>query len=216
MSKFRGYADKVNEIAQTVFAEYKEAEAKLKRAEAQSREYPQRHGMVDYEYAAKSARAQADLTEAREALHKAQMQMNDRIRDIATIRQELAAALDAEYSADPAALDSSTLELLKSGILRDSEYVRLMNSAAEAGNTTMQRIIGKYAADAAEEVAKKYGQGDQRAMNLRAVSCHSDTGDVGAKLGSFDVLAEAFRRTANNPAMIGSWGELTGDVVESF
>lgn len=216
MSKFNDYARKVDKIAQAIFAEYTEAENALKAAEAQSRKYPQHHGAVDYEYAARSARAQADLMEAKNKLKKVQERMTAHNSDIAAIRKELAAALDAEYSADPAALDGSTLELLKSGILRDSEYVRLMNSAAEAGNTTMQRIIGKYAADAAEEVAKKYGEGDQRAMNLRAVAYHSDTGDVDAKLGMFDVLAEAFQRTTNNTGMISHWDSLTGEIVESF
>lgn len=216
MSKFNDYARKVDKIAQDIFAEYTEAENALKAAETQSRKYPQPRGAVDYEYAAKSARAQADLAEARNKLKKVQERMAAHNSDIATIRKELAVALDAEYSADPAALDSSTLELLKSGILRDSEYVRLMNSAAEAGNTTMMRIIGKYAADAAEEVSKKYGQGDQRAMNLRAVAYHSTTDDVGDKLGMFDVLAEAFQRTTNNTAMIGHWQELTGSIVAEF
>lgn len=216
MSKFNDYAKRVDKIARDIFAEYTEAENALKAAEAQSRKYPQRHGVTDYEYAARSTRAQANLAEAKNKLKKVQERMVAHNSDIAAIRKELATALDAEYSADPAALDSSTLELLKSGILRDSEYVRLMNSAAEAGNTTMMRIIGKYAADAEEEVSKKYGKGDQRAMNLRAVAYHSNTDAVGDKLGEFDVLAEAFQRTTNNTAMIGFWGELTGSIIENF
>lgn len=216
MSKFKTYADRVNEIAQTAFAEYAAAETALKEAEARSRKYPQHRGIVDYEYAAKSARAQADLFEAREALNKARNRMDAHNSEIAAIRQELATALDAEYSADPSVLDSNTMELLRSGILRDSEYVRLMNSAAEAGNTTMMRIIGKYAATAAEEAAKKYGSTDRRAMNLRAIAYQGDTDDVGTKLDQFDVLAEAFRRTMNNTAMIGHWGELTNPVIENF
>lgn len=216
LSKFNDYARKVDKIAQAIFAEYTEAENALKEAEAQARKYPKPRGAVDYEYAAKAARAQADLMEARNKLKKVQERMASHNSDIAAIRKELAAALDAEYSADPSALDSNTLELLKSGILRDSEYVRLMNSAAEAGNTTMMRIIGKYAADAEEEVSKKYGKGDQRAMNLRAVAYHSNTDAVGDKLGEFDVLAGAFQRTTNNTAMIGFWGKLTGSIIENF
>lgn len=214
MSKFDSFVKRADEIARAAFAEYTKAENSLKKAEAASREYPQRSGMADYEYVAKSARAQADLMEAREALHKAQMSLNDRIRDITAVRQELAEALDAEYAADPSALDGRTLELLKSGILTDSEYVRLMNNAA--GNTTMQRIIGKYAADAAEKLAEKYGQSDQRVMNLRGVAYYSGANAAGEKLDLFDVLVEAFRRSASNPAMIPSWDDLTGDIIETF
>jgi len=215
MSKFSSYAHKVNEIAQTAFAEYREAETRLKNAEAKAREYPQRHGAVDYEYAAKSARAQADLIEARGALHRAQMKMNDGMSAISAVRQELAAALDAEYSADPSALDSNTLELLKSGILTAAEFAKLMSSAAEAGNLTMMRVIGKYT-DAAADEAEKNGWGAQKAAEFRAVAYQGKTDAVGEKLDSFDVLVEAYQRTASNTGMISRWAELTGPIIENF
>jgi len=215
MSKFSVYANKVNEIAQTAFAEYKAAETRLKNAEAKAREYPQRHGAVDYEYVAKSARAQADLVEARSALHRAQMKMNDGMSAISAVRRELAAALNDEYAADPSALDSNTLELLKSGILTAKEFAKLMNSAAEAGNLTMTRIIGKYANAAADE-AEKNGRGAQKAAEFRAVAYQGETDAVGGKLGLFDVMVETYRRTAGNPSMIGAWDELTGPAMEAL
>lgn len=213
MGKFRSYADRVNEIAQTAFAAYQAAEAEQKRAEAEVKEYPQRSsGSVTPEYVARSARAQADLLEAREKLHTAQINMNARISDIAGIRRELAAALQAEFCARPDEVDVATLELMKTGILTADEYARLLQSAT---TTTMQRLIAHYAGLAAEEAAKKYGEKDRRAMELRAVSIRDSDG-ASDKLDQFDVLAYTFQRTANNPAMISHWGELTADVIEAF
>ena len=37
-----------------------------------------------------------------------------------------------------------------------------------------------------------------------------------SELDAFDVMAECFRRTANNTSMIGNWGELTGPILEVF
>lgn len=213
MGKFRSYADRVNEIAQTAFAAYQAAEAEQKRAEAEVKEYPQRSsGNVTPEYVARSARAQADLLEAREKLHTAQLNMNAGVGDIAGIRRELAAALQGEFCADPSEVDSATLELLKTGILDANEYETLYSKAT---TTTMQRLIAHYAGLAAEDAAKRYGERDRRAMELRAVSTHSSDG-ASDKLNQFDVLAYAFQRTANNPSMIDYWGELTADVIEAF
>lgn len=213
MSKFSSYAHRVDEIAQTAFTAYQEADAKLKQAEAKVKEYPQRsNGSVTPEYMAQSARAQADLLEAREKLHAAQLNMNARIGDISSIRRELAAALQSEFCADPSEVDSATVELLKTGILDANEYEMLYSKAT---TTTMQRLIAHYAGLAAEDAAKKYGERDRRVMELRAVSTHSSEG-ASDKLDQFDVLAYAFQRTANNPAMIGHWGELTANVIEAF
>lgn len=216
MSKFSSYGKRVDEIARTAFVKYVEAESSLKQAEADVKKYPQRGGMVDYEYAARSARAQADLAGAREALHKAQLDMSACVNSAANIRQELAAALEAEYSADPEQIDAGVLELLKTGILRPAEYAKLMNAATEAGNTTMSRLISRYASDAAEKAAEKYGQSDQRATELRAVAYHGNIDPTGSKLETFDVLMEALRRTANNPSMISHWGELTSPIIEAL
>lgn len=213
MSKFSSYARKVDEIAKTAFSAYQAAETALKQAEAKVKQYPQRSGgNVTPEYAAQSARAQADLLEAREKLHTAQLNMNARISDISAIRRELTTALQGEFCADPSEVDSATLELLKTGILDANEYEMLYSKAT---TTTMQRLIAHYAGLAAEDAAKRYGERDRRVMELRAVSTHSSAG-ASDKLDQFDVLAYAFQRTANNPAMIGHWGELTADVMEAF
>ena len=64
MSKFSSYARKMNEIANATFTEYREKSDAVKSAESKYRAYPRRSG-ADPSYMAKSARAEADLAEAR-------------------------------------------------------------------------------------------------------------------------------------------------------
>ena len=217
MSKFNSYARKLDDIAKEAFTEYRTAYAAMKKAEQRAKEYPHKTGNVIAEYAVKSARAQADYTEAKAAYDKARRNFGAaQEKAIKDLRSELAAALDDAYSADPAALDSNTLELLKSGIMSASEYAKLMSAAQAAGNATMVRLIGKYAMDAADETAAKYGQNDPKAAEFRRVSHISRAFTGSTYLNNFDYITDVFRRCTRNPAMIDRWGDLTGDAVENF
>ena len=64
MSKFNNYAKKLNEIANATFTEYRAKSDAVKSAESKYNAYPWRDG-ADPTYLAKSARARADLAEAR-------------------------------------------------------------------------------------------------------------------------------------------------------
>ena len=150
MSKFSSYARKMNEIANATFTEYREKSDAVKSAENKSRAYPRRSG-ADPSYMAKSARAEADLAEARAQFEHCRRHLfEERRRDIAVIRAELVEALGNEYAADPSKVDMQTLELLRSGIMSADEYSRLIDAAASNGNHTMVRLIAKNAADMAE------------------------------------------------------------------
>lgn len=216
MSKFNSYAKKVNEIATEAFKDYRQAEAAFKKAEEQAHKYPQRMGMVDAEYAAKSARAQADFLEAQNNLKQAKSRFIERENDIKNVRKELAAELESHYAADPAALDSNTIELLKAGILKPYEYSKLMDKAQSDGNYTMARMIAKYAGDAAEQRGSKYGQNDDQARTLRAISYTANQNNGNETLQAFDLMSEVYSRSANNPAMIDAWGKLTGNALENM
>ena len=216
MSKFNHYVKKVDEIAKAAFEEYRKAEAAYKKAEQQRNEYPQRQGMVNAEYAAKSARAQADYLEAKAAFDAAKRAFASHTSEIQAMRKDLAADLEKEYSVNPAALDSNTLELIKSGIMNAGEYMRLLKEAQAAGNHTMARMIGKYAADAAEARGSKYGQNDNEARNLRLVDYEAKANTGNDRLQAFDNMASLYDRCVNNPGMIDHWGEFTAETVENF
>lgn len=174
MSKFHNHAQRVDSMARETFAEYTETKVEFEKAEKRHRDLPQRHGMVDYDYAAKSARAEADFAEAKKRLEDVKRNMAMKINEVENIGRELAEAVDHDCSVDPAQLDMAVVELLKSGIMRPAEYAKLLQEAQNAGNTTMVRIVARYAEIAAAETAKQYGQGDTAAKQLRAVAHQGD------------------------------------------
>lgn len=216
MSKFNSYAKKVDEMAKAAFEAYRKAETAYKKAEEKARQYPQRNGFVDAEYAAKSARAQADFLEAKAAFETARRTFRDSDTQFNGMRKELAAAIDDAYSVDPAQLDTATLELLKSGILKGSEYTKLLNEAKAASNPTMVRMIGKYAGDAAKARGESHGMNDSEATAMRYAEYDSRNYTGGDRLQAFDNMVELYHRCTNNPAMIDHWDEFTAETVENF
>ena len=216
MSKFNSYAKRLDEQAKAAFKAFRDAEAAYKKAEAKAKEYPPRNGFVDANYAAKSARAQADFLEAKQAFDAARRAFRDSDTQFNGMRRELAAAIDDAYSADPAQLDGNTLELLKSGILTASEYTKLLEQAKAANNATMVRMIGKYAGDAAKARGESHGMNDREATALRLAEYNSRSYTGGDRLESFDNMVNLYHRCTNNPAMIDHWDELNGEIVERF
>lgn len=132
------------------------------------------------------------------------------------MRRELAAAIDDAYSADPAQLDTATLELLKSGILTGSEYAKLLEQAKAASNPTMVRMIGRYAGEAAKARGESHGMNDREATALRMAEYNSRSYTGGDRLQAFDNMVELYHRCTNNPAMIDHWDEFTAETVENF
>ena len=216
MSKFNSYARKVNDIATAAFEEYRKTEQAYKKAEEQARQYPQRQGMVNAEYAAKSARAQADFLEARQAFETARRKFRDSDTQFKGMRKELEAAINDAYSADPAHLDANTMELLKSGIMTSHDYNKLLEQARADNNPTMVRIIGKYADNAAKARGEKYGQNDHEAQALRATVYNSKTYTGDDRLEAFDTMVNVYHRCTKNPAMIDKWDGLLGETIEAF
>ena len=189
MSKFNNYAKKLNEIANATFTEYRKKSDAVKSAESKYNAYPWRDG-ADHAYLAKSARARADLAEAKAQFdHCRRHLFEEQRRDIAVIRAELVEALNKEYAADPKAVDANPLALMNSGIMTADEYSRLIDSAIASGNFTMTRLLAKSAADMAEKVTDS-----DVARSYRLVS-HKGKGMDGREyLQAFDFLADTFNR----------------------
>lgn len=210
MSKFNKYGKKLNEIAKTAFSNYEKLQATYAEAEAAYNKVPKDGSPA-------SMRAEADFLEAKASYDKARRDFGyDEMKAFKELRAELEAAVNDEFSVKPDQLDANTLELMKSGILTGNEYDRLMNAAQEANNATMVRLIAKYADDAAEQIAQRYGPTDTKAVQLRAVSYKSRGYSGDTYLQTFDELTNAFDRCTHNTAMIGHWDDLTGEAVDQF
>ena len=211
MSKFNGYARKVNEIANAAFAEYREKEAAVKSAESRYKAYPRRNG-ADPSYLAKSARAEADFAEARNAFEQVRRHLfDDKRREIAAVRAELVTALGNEYAADPKAVDMNTLALMNSGILTAAEYNRLIDASTAAGNHTMVRLLAQSAKDRADKV-----NDSDTAREYRLVAQRGKGANGREFLEAFDYMGDVFNRCERNFSLAGKWGELTAAVVENF
>ena len=211
MSKFNSYARKVNEIANATFAEYRRAEAAVKSAESRYNAYPRRNG-ADPAYMAKSARAEADLCEARNAFDQMRRHLfDDKRREIGAVRVELEKAVFDAFAADPKAVDMNTLALMNSGILTAAEYNRLIDASTAAGNHTMVRLLAQSAKDRADKV-----NDSDTAREYRLVAQKGKGMDGRQYLEAFDYMGDVFNRCERNFSLAGKWDELTADVVESF
>ena len=211
MSKFNGYARKVNEIANAAFAEYREKEAAVKSAESRCNAYPRRNG-ADPAYMAKSARAEADLCEARNAFDQMRRHLfDDKRREIGAVRVELEKAVFDAFAADPKAVDMNTLALMNSGILTAAEYNRLIDASTAAGNHTMVRLLAQSAKDRADKV-----NDSDTAREYRLVAQKGKGANGREFLEAFDYMGDVFNRCERNFSLAGKWDELTADVVENF
>ena len=202
----------MNEIANAAFAEYREKEAAVKSAESRYKAYPRRNG-ADPAYMAKSARAEADLAEARNAFDQMRRnQFDDKRREIAAVRAELEKAVFDAFAADPKSVDANTLALMNSGIMTADEYSRLIDSAIASDNYTMTRLLAQSAADMAEKTT-----GDADVSRSYRLASHKGKGANGHEyMEAFDFLASTFNRCERNFALTGKWDELTSPVVDSF
>lgn len=200
MGKYKTYADRVDTLAREAFAKVKDAAAALEKAERQAQAYPQRNGIVDADYYAKSARAAADLAEAKQNYTAAMRGISTLNANIKDIRRELAAQIDKDNRANPEAVDTATVELLKSGILTENDYVGLLEKNRD--NLTMTRLIKKNI----EENAKIMGDtpARQHLMGL-ALSINTDS----QTLRNFDLMADVCNRVEHNTRMIDSYEALT-------
>ena len=211
MSRFNDYAKKLNEIANATFEEYRRAEAAVKSAESRYNAFPRRNG-ADPAYMAKSARAEADLCEARNAFDQMRRHLfDDKRREIAAVRAELEKAVFDAFAADPKAVDMNTLALMNSGILTAAEYNRLIDASTAAGNHTMVRLLAQSAKDRADKV-----NDSDTAREYRLVAQKGKGANGREFLEAFDYMGDVFNRCERNFSLAGKWDELTADVVENF
>ena len=209
MSRFNEYARRLDAHAREVFAKREELEAAYNKAERASKEARASGNPIAI------ARADADLMEAKNARDSMRRTLRDDSgAEIANIRKEPAYELDGAFAADPADLDTATIELLKSGILTVYEYSRLMDSAAEAGNATMCRMIGQYAKTRSDEEAAK--RNPDTAREFARIAHRGRMTGADAYLANFDTLTEIYGRAVKHAALVAHWDGLTSAAVEHF
>lgn len=138
---------------------------------------------------------------------------------------ELRSALEEEVQtsnlADPSAIDSNAVELMKTGVLTVDDYFGFADRYD--GNPTMLKLIGHYAKEAADSADDRK---DKVALTVLAQDCAKGTGKT---LKAWDSMMTAAnycsgrggsgnRRTTPGVTLsMGEWWEqLSGEIVENF
>nr|DAI49740.1 MAG TPA: hypothetical protein [Caudoviricetes sp.] len=139
----------------------------------------------------------------------------------AELRRALVKEVQTNRLADPAAVDSNAVELMKTGALTTDDYFNFADKYD--GNATMLRLIAYYAREAAADTEDRK---DKVALTVLAQDCASGTGKT---LKAFDELLTAAnycsgrggsgnrRNTPGVTLSMGEWWErLTADAVRDF
>ena len=138
---------------------------------------------------------------------------------------ELRSALEKEVQtsnlADPSAIDSNAVELMKTGVLTVDDYFGFADRYGE--NPTMLKLIGHYAKEAADSAGDRK---DKVALTVLAQDCAKGAGPT---LKAWDSMMTAAnycsgrggsgnrRPTPGVTLSMGDWWEqLSGEIVENF
>ena len=214
MGEFQEYGKRMNDIAKAAIQQYQAALSKVQKAEDAYKKASDPYKdptRSDYEHQAYIARTKADLLDAQNGLRTAKTVMLTEVDSIKAVGKELQKAVSDRFTADGSQVDSGTLELLKSGILKAHEYISLYDRAKKAGNNTMMRIIGKYAGEGAANAPTAELE---RQMRMIAAAAGMATG--GEYIDLYGAFLDVYSRTANNPAMIKRWDEITEPILQRF
>lgn len=204
MGTFNEFVTRADALADEVFTEYTVTKRRFEAAERKKAETPVKSGLVSAEYGARAARAEADFLTAKEKFEAVKRGLPEKSRQMQAIREDFVAAVNDRFAADPAKLDKATLALLDSGILRPSEFERLMVDAEKDENFTMMRLIAAKAAEAADKAPTREG-----AETLKAVALRARTADGADYVKAFDAgVVGIFERCVKNPSMYAYWDKL--------
>lgn len=139
----------------------------------------------------------------------------------ADLRRALEKEVQTSNLADPSAIDSNAVELMKTGVLTVDDYFGFADRYD--GNPTMLKLIGHYAKEAADSADDRK---DRVALTVLAQDCAKGAGKT---LKAWDSLMTAAnycsgrggsgnRRTTPGVTLsMGEWWEqLSGEIVENF
>lgn len=140
----------------------------------------------------------------------------------------LSAGLEKELAGpgvSPDAVDNNAVFLMESGVMTASDYVAFAEKFD--GNSTMTRLVGRYAKQAAED-AENVGD-RQTASTLRVLANECGTGEGRTMRAWRDLVSVANRCSGRGPnatgrdaggkhclGMMDRWEQLCGEIVKAF
>ena len=214
MSKYNSYAQRLDIAFKAARDEYAAAYNAVEQA---------RKAMQDAESdALKRQIATLQLQEAENSLRKEAARIwTEFDAKAADLRRALEKEVQASNLADPSAIDSNAVELMKTGVLTVDDYFGFADRFSE--NPTMLKMVGYYAKEAADSTDDRK---DRVALTVLAQDCAKGTGKT---LKAWDSMMTAAnycsgrggngnRRTTPGVTLsMGEWWEhLSGEIVENF
>ena len=211
MGNFSEFVARADALADETFTEFKVMETRFKAAESKRAATPVRHGIVNAEYAAKAARAEADYLEAQKKYETVKRSLYEKSSQMAAIRKDFVAAVNNHFAADPAKMDMAAIALMDSGIMKPHEYAKLMEGAEKAGNYTMIRMIAARAGAMVDKATTNEAASIYKALALRGRSV-----DGSDYIRAFDGVVSLFDRCLKNPSLYNSWDKLVQPVRDAM
>lgn len=139
----------------------------------------------------------------------------------AELRRALEKEVQTSNLADPSAIDSNAVELMKTGVLTVDDYFGFADRYGE--NPTMLKLIGHYAKEAADSAGDRK---DKVALTVLAQDCAKGAGPT---LKAWDSMMTAANYCSGRggsgnrrptpgvtPSMGEWWEQLSGEIVENF
>lgn len=210
MTKYNHYARELDNLFKQARAQYNEI---LQRRDS-FREKMERSGASELERAEAKAGYEKALSDLKTVPVWANFQT-----EYKRLEKALTDELRQDASANPDNVDNNAVTLLNAGILGVDDFYTLAEKYA--GNSTMLRLVAKYAEDAAESAETKKDRG---ALTQLASDCRNSEN---ATLTAWNNLTEVARYcsgqrrgentdTGYNYSMGKWWEELTAQTMEEF
>ena len=223
MSRYNTYARQLDAAFKTARDEYAEAYSSLEQArQADTDAKAWRPNDTAEDKQLRTATAALDLSKAEAEFKIADGRIwSEFDMKRKELRKELEKDVQKNSLANPDAIDANALELLKSGALTVEDYSAF--SEKYSGNSTMLKLVAKYALEASEKTDDV-----KAAAALRILSDNCKTG-MGTVLRAWNELEGVVSycsgrggssRSVTTPEHIISmgkwWEELAGQAIENF
>lgn len=223
MSRYNTYARQLDAAFKTARDEYSEAYSSLEQArQADTDAKAWRPNDNEEDKRLRIATAGLELSRVDAAFKIAEARIwSEFDMKCKELRKELEKDVQKNSLANPDAIDANALELLKSGALTVEDYY----SFAERydGNSTMLRLLSKYALDAADGTADVK---ETTALRILSDNCKTGMGTVLRAWSELEGVASycsgrgGSSRSVTTPEHIISmgkwWEELAGQSIENF
>lgn len=196
------YIKKIDDAARDSLRRMATAQRGLKRAEKLMKDASGSHDER------RVLNAKSYLLDAQEEVKKARKNAEAALDGLSGIRAEVVRKAVVASAMNPDDVDNNALEIMKSGICRPADFDFLARKYS--GNATMTRLIGKFAAEAAN------GEKDDptaRSAFFTVATRANEAVDPTAGTADVDLMLDVFKRCINNVNLIERYDELTVPVT---